>query len=369
MRILTFGTYQASDHPRVRVLADGLRERGHQVAEANVPLGLSTRDRVAMLGARSGALQMAGRLASSWSRLVGKALRARRSGRPDAVLVGYMGHFDVWLARALFPRTTIALDHLVFAATTAQDRGVGDAGLKQRLLRFLDASALRIADVVVVDTEEHRDLVPERLRSKAVVVPVGAQESWYDAAASGSIDTDGPLRVVFYGLFTPLQGAETIGAAIGLLPSDGSVTVTMVGSGQDLDASRAAAEGGAPTEWIPWVDAAELPALVASHDVGIGIMGTTPKALKVVPNKVYQCAAAGLAVVTSDTAPQRRTFGDAVTAVPAGDAAALAAAVRALAADRALLAERRTAAAQAAERFRPAAAVAPLDDRLRAGAR
>ncbi|WP_439691993.1 glycosyltransferase [Curtobacterium sp. SP.BCo] len=382
MRILTFGTYQASDHPRVRVLADGLRERGHRVAEANVPLGLSTRDRVAMLGARSGALQMAGRLASSWSRLVGAALRARRSGRPDAVLVGYMGHFDVWLARALFPRTTIALDHLIFAATTAQDRGVGDAGLKQRLLRFLDASALRIADVVVVDTEEHRDLVPERLRSKVVVVPVGAQESWYDAATTNATATTdaapttddattdaAPLRVVFYGLFTPLQGAATIGAAIGLLPSDGSVTVTMVGSGQDLDAARAAAGGGAPTEWIPWVDAAELPALVASHDVGVGIMGTTPKALKVVPNKVYQCAAAGLAVVTSDTAPQRRTFGDAVTAVPAGDAAALAEAVRVLGADRALLAERRAAAAAAAERFRPAAAVAPLDDRLRTGAR
>lgn len=369
MRILTFGTYQASDHPRVRVLADGLRARGHRVAEANVPLGLSTRDRVAMLGARSGALQMAGRLARSWSRLVGKALRARRSGRPDALLVGYMGHFDVWLARALFPRTPIALDHLIFAATTALDRGVGDGGLRQRLLRFLDTAALRIADVVVVDTEEHRDLVPERLRSKAVVVPVGAQESWYDAGAADHHGQDGPLRVVFYGLFTPLQGAATIGAAIGLLPADGSVTVTMVGSGQDLDAARAAAEGGAPTEWIPWVDAEELPALVASHDVGLGITGTTPKALKVVPNKVYQCAAAGLAVVTSDTAPQRRAFGDAVTAVPAGDARALADAVTALAADRALLAERRAAAAAAAERFRPEAAVAPLDDRLRADAR
>lgn len=366
VRILAFGTYQASDHPRVRVLADGLRARGHVVAEANVPLGLSTKDRVAMLGSRSGALSMAGRLSRSWWTLVGTALRVRRSARPDAVLVGYMGHFDVWLARLLFPRTPIVLDHLIFAATTAQDRGVGDGGLKQRLLRFLDRAALTIADVVVLDTDEHRDLVPTALRDKAVVVPVGATENWYDAGAGAAERPAGdPLRVVFYGLFTPLQGAGTIGGAIGALPADGSVLVTMVGSGQDLDEARTRAAGGAPTEWLPWVDAADLPALVAGHDVGIGITGTTPKALKVVPNKVYQCAAAGLAVVTSDTAPQRRAFGDAVVAVPAGDAEALAAAIRSLAADRALLAERRAAATAAADRFRPAAAVVPLDERLR----
>ncbi|WP_267421264.1 MULTISPECIES: glycosyltransferase [unclassified Curtobacterium] len=366
MRILAFGTYQASDHPRVRVLADGLRERGHVVAEANVPLGLSTKDRVAMLGAASGALRMAGRLASSWTRLTAKALAVRRSGRPDALLVGYMGHFDVWLARLLFPRTRIVLDHLIFAASTAQDRGVGAGGLKQRLLRFLDRAALTIADVVVVDTEEHRAMVPDALRDKAVVVPVGATASWYQAGAHPEDRPDDePLRVVFFGLFTPLQGAETIGRAIGLLPDDGRVTVTMIGSGQDHDAAVAAAVGGAPTEWVPWVDAADLPARVAAHDVGIGIMGTTPKALKVVPNKVYQCAAAGLAIVTSDTAPQQRAFGDAVDRVAAGDAAALAAAIRALGEDRTRLAERRAAASAAADRFRPANAVAPLDERLR----
>jgi glycosyltransferase involved in cell wall biosynthesis len=214
--------------------------------------------------------------------------------------------------------------------------------------------------------------VPDALRAKAVVVPVGATERWYDAAAAGARERGGPgepLRVVFFGLFTPLQGAVTIGEAIGMLtPTDG-VEFTMIGSGQDLDAARAAARGGAATAWVPWVDSAELPGVVARHDVGIGITGTTPKALKVVPNKVYQCAAAGLAVVTSDSAPQRRAFGDAVVGVPPGDAAALAAALRGLATDRGRLAERRAAASAAAERFRPGSAVEPLDERLRATAR
>jgi glycosyltransferase involved in cell wall biosynthesis len=367
VRILAFGTYQAADHPRIAVLSAGLVERGHVVKEANVPLGLSTKDRVAMLGAASGAVTMAGRLLKSWSRLSVKALGAKRGGGPDAVLIGYMGHFDVWLARLLFPRTPIVLDHLIFAATTATDRGVGDTGLKQRLLRFLDRAALTIADIVVVDTEEHRELVPPKLRDKAVVVPVGATEGWYDAAepSDGDRAENEPLRVVFFGLFTPLQGAATIGAAIGMLPVDGSVEVTMIGSGQDLEAAQAAARGGAPTTWTPWVDSNELPGVVARHDVGIGIVGTTDKATRVVPNKVYQCAAAGTAVVTGDTPPQRRAFGDAVTYVPPGDSQALATAIVALAADRARLAERKQAARAAAESFRPRESVAPLDAALR----
>ena len=52
-----------------------------------------------------------------------------------------------------------------------------------------------------------------------------------------------------------------------------------------------------------------------------------------VPNKVYQGAAAGCAIVTSDTPPQRRMLGDAAVYVAPGDPAALADTLRKLAAD------------------------------------
>ncbi|WP_220037258.1 glycosyltransferase [Curtobacterium sp. MCBD17_019] len=361
MRILAFGTYQAANHPRVTVLVEGLRARGHRVVEANVPLGLSTRDRVAMLGSRTGAVRMAVRLLSSWSRLAVRALRVRAAGRPDALLVGYLGHFDVWLARALFPRTTIVLDHLIFAADTAADRGVG-GGVVQRALRWLDRAALTIADVIVLDTEEHRDLVPAALRSKAVVVPVGAPAEW-SAVEPAPEPGDGPVRVVFFGLFTPLQGAAVIGHALAGLP-EGLVEVSMVGAGQDLDATRAAVGDRPDVTWTPWVEAADLPSVVAAHHVGLGVFGTTDKALRVVPNKVYQCAAAGTAIVTSDTPPQRRMLGEDALFVPPGDADALGAALRGLAEDRDRLAALRRAARSRAAGFRPAAVVAPLEERL-----
>ena len=96
--------------------------------------------------------------------------RGRSPGHaPDAVVVGYLGHFDVLLARRLFPHVPVVLDHLVGASDTATDRGVG-GGARQRLLRRLDDAALAAADVVVVDTDEHRAALPSEEIDRAAAI-------------------------------------------------------------------------------------------------------------------------------------------------------------------------------------------------------
>src|SRR6201999_1086001 len=113
------------------------------------------------------------------------------------------------------------------------------------------------------------------------------------------------------------------------------IEVTMVGSGQEYEAARVAAAGNEQVRWRDLVAPDELRRLVAASDVCLGIFGTGAKARRVVPNKIYQGAAAGCAIVTSDTAPQRRVLGDAAVLVPPGDPEALADALLRLAADRA----------------------------------
>jgi len=396
MRIMLFGTYDTAMHPRIATIAEGLAASGLDVAECNAPLGLSTADRVAML-ARPwiGGPALLGRLASRWTTL---AARAARMPMPDVVVVGYLGHFDVHLARLVFGargllrrrHVPIVLDHLVGASDTGKDRRL-DGGPRQLLLRMIDAAALRAADVIVVDTDEHLANLPGRYRDRAVVVPVGAPAAWHDAARAAAVPVDypdsagipdgavsdgavsdgtasgqgdRPLKVIFYGLYTPLQGTPTIGAALGKAAGAG-IEVTMVGRGQDEAEAKSAAAASTSVRWLEWVPAAGLPALVAEHDVCLGIFGTGEKARRVVPNKVFQGAAAGCAIVTSDTPPQRRVLGDAAVLVPPGDADALAAALIELASDRGRLAGLRDAARTlAAQRFAPAQVVAPLLEKL-----
>ncbi|WP_220093007.1 glycosyltransferase family 4 protein [Actinomyces sp. Z5] len=371
-RVLGFGTYDVASHPRVEVLLEGLRRTpGNKVRELDEPLGLSTADRVAILKQPWRLPVLAGRLASRWSRLAAGSRRYRGSHKPDALLVGYMGHFDVLLARLLYPRTTIILDHLIFASGTARDRG--EDGAKAKLLSVLDRMATHCADVVVLDTAEHAAKLDASITDRGVIVPVGAPISWYEAgegAATARGDDDGarntgrPLTLVFFGLFTPLQGTPYIAHALRQLAERGvPVRTLLIGAGQD----RAECEqilAGSPAErmvqWRDWVDSAELPRVVAEHDVCLGIVGTTDKALDVVPNKVYQGLAAGCAVVTSDTAPQRRAIGDGAILVPPGDPRALADALERLATDPTALRDARERAKAAAAAFVPEQAVLPL---------
>ncbi|HXV33417.1 MAG TPA: glycosyltransferase family 4 protein [Gaiellaceae bacterium] len=365
MRVLFFGTYDADTITRVRVLQEGLAALGDEVTECNVALGLDTASRVRILQRPWLAPVLVYRIASAWVRLLA---RARRAGPVDAVVVGYMGHFDVHLARRRWRRTPIVLDHLVSGADTALDRRSRSARL-QRALRALDRAALGAADLACVDTEEHLELVPPDLRERAVVARVGAPERWFRAPPAAP--SPGPLRVVFYGSFTPLHGAPVIGEAIGLLAREqATVRFTLIGRGQDYELTRAAAGRAATVTWIDWIAPAELPAVVSDHDVCLGIFGTTPKAARVVPMKVFGGAAAGCVVVTSDTAPQRRALGEAGLFVPPGNPAALADVLRRLAADPAGTHERRRAVYRRAEEaFRPEVAVGELRRRLLALAR
>lgn len=357
-RVLFFGTYDAEVHPRVGVLRDGVRAAGIEVAECNVPIGLSTADRVQLLQQPWRAAVAALRMMVVWARLV---LAARRVGPVDAVVVGYLGHIDVHLARLLFRGVPIVVDHLVFLADTAVDRGVG-GGWRDRVLATVDRAAIRAAEVVVVDTAEHAELVPDDYRGRTVVVPVGAPEQWFRVPTPHK---PGVLRVVFFGLFTPLQGAPVIGDAIRRLEGREDVRFTMVGAGQEWAETRQRAGHGHMCSWSPWIAPADLPGLVAEHDVCLGIFGSGPKSLRVVPNKVYQGAAAGCAIVTSDTEPQRRALHDAAVFVPPQDGAALAEALAALAADPArLLALQRAAHERAREQYRPERVVRPLLERL-----
>lgn len=358
MRVLFFGTYDARRHPRVKVLQEGFASWGDEIVECNAPLAIDTSLRVRMLRRPHLLSLLVVRLADAWLRLL---WRSRKVGRVDAVVVGYLGHFDVHLARLRWPNARIVLDHLVPASECAVDRGVS-RGWILRSLERLDREAVAAADVVLVDTEEHAGLLPATVRERALVVPLGAPAAWFHEppAVAGS-----PLRVIFFGLYIPLQGTPIIGEALAALAGEPDIRVTMVGSGQELRAAQDAAVRNPAVRWREWIAPEDLPGLVASHDVCLGIFGTGAKAFRVVPHKVVQGAAAGCAIVTSNTAPQRAALGDAAIFVPAGDGAALASALRLLAREPATLqVARRRAHRRAVGRFQGRVVVERLRARL-----
>ena len=106
----------------------------------------------------------------------------------------------------------------------------------------------------------------------------------------------------------------------------------IVGSGQLEDALR---EPPKNVEHVSWVDYEQLPHELHAAGCALGIFGTSGKARRVIPNKVFQALACGTPVVTADTpaAGELLADGESALLVPPGDPAALAAALRRLAGD------------------------------------
>ena len=353
-RVLAFGTYNAQKHPRIGILISGLRKNGCLVEEINHPMELSTAQRVEILKKPWKLFGFAWMLLRLWRALRRDAHQwVMENGHPDAVLVGYMGHFDVLLAHHVFKGIPIILDHLIFAGDTAKDRGT--QGLKVKLLQKLDIMAINAATLTLLDTKEHQAMMPRNHPS--MVVPVGASDDWYAAGDNEHIEERAlyPRRdnsIVFYGLYTPLQGVPVIAKAIRLLNERGlTAHFTLIGEGQDYDEVRSLTHGLENIEFRTWVETKELPSLVASHAISLGIFSTTPKGLHVVPNKVYQSMAAGCAVITSDTAPQRRMLNNGVIYVQPGNPQELADVIERLINDRMALAHAQRNSRSTAKQF------------------
>src|SRR6185295_19417517 len=75
----------------------------------------------------------------------------------------------------------------------------------------------------------------------------------------------------------------------------------VIGRGPEQAAAQARAQAlGVAIDWRDEVPLVTLPAELARAAVVLGVFGAGPKAAMVVPNKVYQAAAAGRPLVTLD---------------------------------------------------------------------
>jgi glycosyltransferase involved in cell wall biosynthesis len=258
------------------------------------------------------------------------ALARRREHDADVVVVGYPGHFDMPAARRVARGRPVVFNPLV----SLYDTLVGDRARFRRgspaggILRAIDSGAFRSADLVVADTEAHAAFFRETFRlppERVEVALVGADEplfrpGWHPPE---------PFHALFVGKLIPLHGLETILAAARLVPD---VPFRIVGDGQLAGLLESRPPNVEHVRWIPYAD---LPEAYRAAGCALGIFGTSDKASRVIPNKVFQALACARPVITADTDAVRELLTHDVDAVlvPSGDPAALADAVRRLAQD------------------------------------
>jgi glycosyltransferase involved in cell wall biosynthesis len=363
MRVMWLGTYER-EYPRPRVLIAGLRERGVEVVEHHRPVWERSRHKAGEAFLRPLPLAAtAGRYAGAWA---GLAVAGAREAPVDAVVAGYPAQPDAvpaWaVARAR--RVPLVVDMMISLwDTLAGDRALaGRAGAAA--LAGVDRLTLRLADLVLADTATGADWLARRFgvpRSRIAVVPVGAEPDRFPPSPPAPPGA----HALFYGKLAPLHG---VAAVLEAARVPGAPPLRLIGDGQlgawlEAELARDRPPG---LTWERWVPYESLGAEVAAAAVCLGVFGTSDKAARVVPNKVWQALAGARPVVTADTPGVREVLRDGESAllVPPGDGGALGAALARLAADGALR-ERLGRAGHEVFRARGAPAVA-ADALLRA---
>lgn len=320
-RVLFFGIFDPA-YARTRVLEEGFRAQGYEVVHCRVD------PRVA-LGARK-------------YRALWKAGRLRRGEKFDQVFVLFPGHTVVWLARLLFgPRIIFDAFVSLYDSNVGDRRKYGPYALRAWRDELLDRSSCALARVVLVDTEAHRQYFATHLgvpSHKLLVVSVGAASAWFAAGEQrmNASEAKAETLVVFYGSYIPLHGVSTILRAAALLASE-PIRFRLIGGGQEYARMQALVHslgGLSKVEFTPSLPREELIDRVHEADLCLGIFGDTEKAARVIPNKVYECAALGKPIITTDTSAVHEAFTDRENILLcAASSEALAEAIRTLARD------------------------------------
>jgi len=343
MRVLWFGTYSVGPgYPRNTVLVESLRAAGAEVRECRAPLFRGPADKIAASTTRRGLAAVLPRAVLAWLRL---ACGFFRAGPRDLVVVGYTGHLDIFLARllSLVWRRPIVLDAFLSPwDTIVNDRRLLAPGsLAARLLFRMERVAMRLADLVLTDTAAGAEFLARVFslpRRRFVPVPVGTLvrspvRARVPVLRGGPADAaPRPFTALFFGSFVPLQGVSYILDAASLAPD---LRFEIVGDGPDGPRVEEEVRArGMPNVTLlrRFVPRAELDARMAEADAVLGIFGSTAKAARVIPCKVYDGLASGLPVVTADTAAARELLRDGRDAllVDRGNPASLVGALRRL---------------------------------------
>jgi glycosyltransferase involved in cell wall biosynthesis len=250
--------------------------------------------------------------------LVARALRRR----VDVVLVGFPAHSDVIAAKVVAAATgaRVVFDPLVgLHETNIEDRALAELdSFQAKRYRAEDWIACRFADLILLDTDCHISYLSALTgvsRNKFRRVWLGTDDAVMHPMGQIESATRG---VFFYGNVTPLHGIDHILGAADLLERwCKPVNFTIVAGGSEIRAIHRQVESRGLhsvriSAAVPYKQLAEL---IDNSEICLGVFGTTAKAKRVIPNKVFDALAMAKPLITADTPAVREALVDGVHAL------------------------------------------------------
>lgn len=175
---------------------------------------------------------------------------------------------------------------------------------------FRDKSSIGKADFVIFDTIQHQEYFLNKYRldkAKTGVVYLGCNNQDFYKTTE---ESHPGFVVGFVGAFIPLQGVMKILEAAKLLQDYKEIFFEFIGKGHDFMNAKNFVQLNhlSNVRFLDHIQYEKVNEYVNHYDVCLGIFGTSIKTQVVIPNKVFNYASCGKAIITTDTKAIRECF-------------------------------------------------------------
>ncbi|RMF43163.1 MAG: glycosyltransferase WbuB [Anaerolineae bacterium] len=214
-----------------------------------------------------------------------------------------------------------------------------------RASEWLERFLYRRADTLVINSPGFMEHVRRRGARRVELVPNGADTRMFDPQAEGSDfrqahDLGDAFVVLYAGAHGLSNDLDVVLDTAAMLQDEPHITIVLLGDGKEKPRlmARAVEMGLQNVRFLDSIPKTEMPVALSAADACLAILKPVAMYKTVYPNKVFDYMAAGRPVILAIEGVIRQVVeaADGGIPVPPGNAAALANAIRTLAADHAL---------------------------------
>lgn len=248
------------------------------------------------------------------------------------------------LPKRMKPKIIVSDAFISLYDTAVNDRSLlTSKSVLGKLLWKIERMAYDAVDTVIVDTPQNAIFMSELFclpKEKFIPIPLATNEA-HSVRVHPEEELDRAVcHVLFIGTMVPLQGIATILDAIKILEHRNDIQFELIGDGQQGTLIQSLELSHLPKNMAwkrSWHTSEQICEAIAQADICLGIFGTSNKAHRVCPYKIYDYARMGKCIITAETEWSRfasETCGYSPFAlVPPGDAVTLAKRIEQLAND------------------------------------
>lgn len=303
MKICFFGTYDKK-YSSNKIILDGFKRNNVQVVEVNNDVRITALNSSKHLAI----FALIKRILVKLSLIPLIIRNFKRIRKCDAIYVGYPGHIDILFAyplAKLLGKKLIFYPLIILWITFTEDINLFTKNsIYAKALKLYERFIYKLPDLIYADIPLQKKIFVEEFGVNPKIIeeiPIGADDLIYKY--SGIEKNIKDLKVVYYGLYSPLHGVEVILKAAKLLKKYKDIKFLMVGKGQTFEKNYQFAKNEKLNNVIFYTEATEENAtdILNSGHLFLGHASKSPTVYRTLPNKVYQGLALGKVVITIKT--------------------------------------------------------------------